>query len=88
VVVDVDPGAFPDEDLEALGWQRPQGRRIKLLEGAAPVGRQFLEGALVQIDQQQGNGLVELNEAGDTKSVSPLPTGPANERCIRRAADI
>ena len=56
VVIDVDLGALAEKDLKALGWQRLQGRRVELLESAAPVAGQLLEGALVQIDQQQGNG--------------------------------
>ena len=47
VVVDADLGRLPDEQLEALGRQRPQRRGVQGLEGAVPAAGQLLEGALV-----------------------------------------
>ena len=71
VVVDVDLGGLPAADLVARGRQRLERRGVELLEGAAPAAGELLEGALVQIDEQLGDGAVELGQAEESAVAQP-----------------
>lgn len=74
VVVDVDARRLELCQHHGLGGQRPQGRRIQRLERGSSAAGQLLEGTLVQLDQQVGNGPVEL--------------GRVKKRRLRRRARI
>jgi hypothetical protein len=58
------PYGLKDGPLPGLGGQRHQGRDIDLGKHAGPAAGHLLKGALVQVRQQGGNGLVDFLHAG------------------------
>ena len=71
VAVNVHAHGFEDRPLPGLQRQRHQGRSINFLEHAGPAARQLLEGALVEVLEQRGQGVVDLVDAGELVLAQP-----------------
>jgi hypothetical protein len=74
VVVDVDLGGLPAADLIARGRQRLERRGVELLKALALPAGKLLEGPLVQLDEELGDGAVETTTASDSSRYVALIT--------------
>mmetsp|Transcript_6076 Transcript_6076/g.24370 ORF Transcript_6076/g.24370 Transcript_6076/m.24370 type:complete len:788 (+) Transcript_6076:480-2843(+) len=87
VVVDVDLGAgLPAADGITLERHGPQRRRVERLEGTATAAGQLLERSLVEVDEQLGDGPVQLGQAEEAAVAQPGQDPPLHQQ--NRALDL